>query len=135
MTRFLPALLLITGLMLLNQCKKDEEARVRVTIKDSDGHPVSAITVYMFDAPSSENVVHDPTRAVYSTISDNEGVATFLLGDVFGAEPIYRQTLLYFMVFNAESQVVGKIQLLLTEGKSAYGTMILSAGYTNISSP
>lgn len=135
MTRFLHVLFLIIGLLMLSQCKKDDEARVRVIINDSKGYPVPAISVYMFDASLSESSVYRPSEALHSTHTDDDGVATFLLDHIFGAGTIYRQTLLHFIVFNADNQVIGKLQLLLTDGKNADGTMVLNSDYINISSP
>lgn len=134
MARLLRAVLFITGLVLLVQCKKDDDQLfLKLTVKDYRGHTVPGIRVYIFDTPTFSSA-NEPGKAKHSGVTNEEGVATFLLNELFESEPIYRQTLVSLIAFDRDKQEIGRTQVLITEGKNAEGTMVLGNGYENISS-
>ncbi|KAF5037893.1 hypothetical protein DSECCO2_559900 [anaerobic digester metagenome] len=126
MRKILPAFLLIIVILAFSQCKKDDETHILITTIDTKGRPVANIPVYMFDASLSETTFNRPSQSLFSALTNSEGVADFSLNDIQGSAPIYRQTMLCFVVFDDKNEIAGKIQLLVTEGKNTRVTMIVN---------
>lgn len=126
----------MTGLFFLTQCTKDKnESTVALTVMDASGHTMPSVTVSMFDQPLLGMTGSEPVKATRTAVSDEKGVASFLLNDLFEMAPIYRQTLLYFVVFNTKGEVIGAADIVVTEGKKTKGVLILQFPLEDVSGP
>ena len=124
----------MSGLFFLAQCTKDKkESTVTLTVKDVSGHTKSSVTVYMFNQSLTGVANSESVKATRTAVSDNKGLVSFPLDDLFEMTPIYRQTLLYFVVFNTNGEVIGTADILVTEGKSTQGVLILQFPVDDVS--
>lgn len=93
-------------------CDKDNENQINATVNIKvveNGAPKSGVTVCMFpDNMGPETDFFKPLHAKKKVISQNNGIATFELKEIFDLEIINNQTTLYFAVFNNNNQILGQ---------------------------
>jgi hypothetical protein len=116
-----------------SSCEKEEEtvsSKVEITVKDGSGNLVANETVYMFKEPATETFGNNPIYANKNCITNDSGVATFELQDVFDLDPISTQTSLYFTIFSKISGtsyiVKSTVGVTIKKGETLKKTMTIS---------
>lgn len=108
-------------LMSLISCSDDDEIATRTFVEitvTENLETKSGVTVYMFsDLKGPDTGFFDPFYADKSVITENDGVATFNLQEVFDLDIIDTQTTLYFAVFESDI-VLGQTALTIEKGET-----------------
>lgn len=112
----------------LTGCKSDSKsnATVKVKVVDLLGLPQSGETVYMFKAQTWDQ--GESFREVLfkdkSSVTDNDGVATFELQETFDLEIIDSQTTLYFATFGNDGKTIkGQTAVTVKQGETKEATI------------
>ena len=116
-------------------CEKDDDnsnvsSKVEITLKELTGKLVSNETIYMFTEPSTETFGNKPIYAKKSSVTNESGIASFELQEVFDLDAVSSQTTLYFTVLSKVSttsyDVKGTIGVTVKKGESYKKTLTLS---------
>lgn len=124
---FLSLFAMISVLMV--SCNRDnddqEKTETLISVKvQKNGTAQSGVTVYMFDESSNKVGFFKPFFAKKSVVTDDNGVATFRLQEVFDLNVISSQTTLYFGVFENDT-VLGRTGTTVDKGKNKTITISL----------
>ncbi len=107
-------------MLILSSCSKDDEAVVsiaQITVTEN-GSLKSGITVYMFgDSEGPSTNFFTPTFSDKTVVTENNGVATFDLQEIFNLNVIDSQTTLYFGVFDNNRNSLGSTAITERQSK------------------
>lgn len=115
------AILFIT----MTSCDKEDEetgAVAKITVLES-GVTKSGIVVYMFsdrEGPSSS--FFTPFHSDKSVVTDDNGIATFELQEIYDLDAIDSQTTIYFGVFSGDNNI-GYTAMTIKKGDNKSGTI------------
>jgi hypothetical protein len=117
-----------------SSCENEEEvstaSNVQITVKDLTGNSISNKTVYMFSDPTTETFGSDPIFAKKTSVTNENGIASFELQEVIDLDSVDSQTTLYFTVLTKVSTsnytVNGTIGLTVKKGDDYKKTLTLS---------
>ncbi|MBN1112336.1 MAG: hypothetical protein JXA53_05410 [Bacteroidales bacterium] len=112
MKKILNLLLVLSFVVGMSSCKKDDEnpnTKVVITVKDALGKVKPNTTVHMLDEAASETLGNNPIFAMKSVVTDDNGVATFELQELFDLDVTATQTTLYFTIFEKSSFTTYKV--------------------------